>query len=134
MSVSLFCIWHGLACAAGTQPAPAQERIRCETKPSLGDIREVSCPLTASGNAQRFRFKANFSGGHDDTRAAMSATLKGAPLACDAGSKTSLFGEDGDVSLECRFSMTEKAGTELVLRMTIRWSHAQYTDFEFGAE
>jgi hypothetical protein len=128
-------ILHGVAVVAGMDSAIAQGNLRCETQaPPFGDRRDIECPLNAAATAQRFRFKANFSGGHDDTRASITATINDAPLACDAGSKTSLFGEDGDVSLECRFRVAEKTDTKQVLKVTIRWYHAQYTDFELDSE
>ncbi|MGQ0698022.1 MAG: hypothetical protein ACT4PZ_07240 [Panacagrimonas sp.] len=120
--------------AAETSPAPGLGKLPCDWQPPVGDRLDVSCPLEASGTTQRFRFKANFSGGHDDTMASMTPALDGSPLVCDEGSKTDLFGEDGDVSLECRFSMTEKAGTKHVLGVKLKWSHAQYTDFQFGSD
>ncbi len=95
---------------------------------------DISCPLTASGTSQHFRFKANFSGGHDDTMASMTPTLGGMPLTCEPGSKTRLMGEDGDVSLECKFSISETAGKSMILRVVLKWSHAQYTDHEFVAD
>jgi hypothetical protein len=64
----------------------------------------------------------------------MKATLNGAPLACEKGSKARLEGEDGDISLECRFSIVEKAGTKHVLGVALSWYHAQYTDFEFDSD
>ena len=63
--------------------------------------------------------------------ASITPSLDDVPLACDKGSKISLMGEDGDVSLDCRFSMAEKPGTKKVLRVKVSWSHAQYVDFEF---
>ena len=64
----------------------------------------------------------------------MTATLNEAPLVCENGSKTSLMGEDGDVSLECKFSIAGKAGTRQVLKVKLLWSHAQYTDFELDPD
>jgi hypothetical protein len=118
----------------GLASATAQAKPQCESTTFGGDHRDIKCPLTASGATQSFRFKANFSGGHDDTSARMTATLDGAPLACAQGSKTSLFGEDGDVSLECRFALEGKAGTSRILGVTLLWSHAQYTDFALASD
>lgn len=119
---------------AGMKSAAAQDKLQCESTTFGGDHRAIKCPLKASAADQRFRFKANFSGGHDDTNARMTATLDGAPLACAKGSKTSLFGEDGDVSLECRFAIDGKAGAAHVFGVTLLWSHAQYTDFELASD
>jgi hypothetical protein len=116
--------------AIGMQAASAETKITCESPPAPGDLREIRCPLVASGNAQRFRFKANFSGGHDDTRASLKASLDDSPLACDPDSKTSLFGEEGDISLECGFSMTGNADRVHILTVTLLWSHTQYMDIE----
>jgi hypothetical protein len=128
----------GLAAPAGMDAAQAAEqaqpKLHCDSQTAGGDTQDISCPLHASGASQRFRFKANFSGGHDDTMASMQATLDARPLDCEKGSKTSLMGEDGDVNLECKFSITENAGTQHVLRMTLSWRHAQYTDFEFDSD
>jgi len=131
--ISTFCVLPGLAAAADADTAK-QGELHCESPSTPGDYRNIECPLNASGTPQRFRFKANFSGGHDDTMASMEATLDGSPLACEKGSKTSLQGEDGDVSLECRFSLKEKAGTKHVFAAALTWRHAQYTDFELHPE
>jgi len=123
-----------LALPGGMVPARAQAAPACESQAGRGDRREVSCTLTPSGAGQRFRFRAHFSGSHDDTTASLTPTLDGSPLVCEAGSKTRLEGEDGDVNLECRFSTADKAGTKPVLRVLIAWHHAQYKDFELISE
>ena len=92
----------------------------CTTAAPTWDSREVACRVPA---AQRYVFTARFSGGHDDTMARLQPQLDGAPIACDAGSKTDLVGEDGDVSLHCAFTVERAAE----LRVTVRWSHAEYT-------
>ena len=97
----------------------------CEAQPSVGDLKNISCSLEASSTPRRFRFKADFSGGHDDTIASMAVNLDGAPLACDKDSKTYLMGEDGKVSLHCSFS-TPGSLNARTLGIIIKWSHAQY--------
>ncbi|WP_216075105.1 hypothetical protein, partial [Acinetobacter baumannii] len=77
---------------AEQSPVLAQGKLSCEVQAPGADRRQVTCPLSASGATQRFRFKARFSGGHDDTKASITPTLNGAPLVCDKGSKISLFG------------------------------------------
>lgn len=122
---------------AAAAPAPAAERPMsspCQASSPGGDRLDFSCPVDASGVGQRFRFSAYFSGGHDDTMATMVPTLDGAPLACEAGSKTRLMGEDGDVSLACRFTLQGPAGAKHVLDVSVRWSHAEYTHVEFTPE
>jgi len=134
MAVLMVLVLQALAAPAGMGAAHAQGKPRCESSEDPGDKRVVNCPLSALGILQSFRFKANFSGSHDDTMAAMTATLDGAPLACAPGSKTDLMGEDGDVSLQCTFSLTGKAGAQHVLRVMLSWRHAQYTGFELDSD
>ena len=130
IAVLVFSLLHGLAASGGMDSAHARGSLLCTSQAPGGDTRDIECPLDASETAQRFSFKANFAGGHDDTTASMSVTLNGLPLACEHGSKTSLSGEDGDVSLECKFSVVEKAGPKLVLKATLSWRHAQFTNVE----
>lgn len=106
----------------------------CDSQSAGGDLIEFKCPLEATGAAQRFRVKANLAGSHDDTTASITSTLNDAPIVCDAGSKTQLMGEDGDVSLECKFQIMEKSGTKLLLGVSLLWSHAQFTSTEFVSE
>ena len=96
-----------------------------------GDIRIVTCTLPAD---RMHRLTVNFRGGHDDTSASLSATLDGRPANCDAHSKTSLYGEDGDVSLHCRIAAPSDGVAKHTLVVTVLWSHAQYRDFAFAAE
>jgi hypothetical protein len=55
-------------------------------------------------------------------------------LPCDEGSKTRLMGEDGDVSLVCRFSTSTASRSNQGLVVQLTWSHAQYAGFSFVAE
>jgi hypothetical protein len=119
----------GIADAANAEP-----KSYCESNTGGGETRDVECPLNASGAPQRFTFRTTFSGGHDDTTASMVATLDGLPLTCEEGSKTFLMGENGDVSLECKFSVRASSGTRLVLKVTLSWRHVQYSDFEFRSD
>ena len=123
------CVLAGLPMLLAAYAAQAQGQARCVRQAGAGNKLELQCPLAASGLLRRFRFKAYFSGGHDDTVASLTATLGGMPLACEPGSKTSLMGEDGDVALECGFSIAEEAGGEHILRVMLSWSHAQYEGF-----
>lgn len=134
IAVCVVAIAQGLALATAEGADQVQGKARCESAASPGDTRDIKCALNASGSLQRFRFKAHFSGGHDDTIASMTATLNGVPLTCEEGSKTSLRFEEGNVSLECRFSIAEKAGTDPILGVVLLWSHAQYTEFELDSD
>jgi len=119
------------ALAAAANPAAARGNPPCKPQAQGYDSQTIECTL--SGAAKRYRFRASFSGSHDDTTASMSTVLDGAPLACDKGSKTELMGEDGEVSLECRFSIADKPDTKH-LSVTLSWRHAQYKDFELRAD
>lgn len=113
--------------ATSGEPTAGARTVTCESQTPGGDRLDFRCPLPAA--TRHFRFRANFSGGHDDTKASMTATLDEQPLTCEEGSKTRLFAEEGDVSLECRFSIAGASTAEHLLRVTLVWSHAEYTDF-----
>jgi hypothetical protein len=128
-----------LICAQWAQPAlagPATTGVtaQCESRaPEFGDERDVTCAFPASGADQRFAFKVKFLGSHDDTELSMTAALNQQSLSCEPGSKMSSRFEDGEISLECRFSVKAKAGSKQILEMHIVWTHAQYAEFEFTA-
>jgi hypothetical protein len=132
--MSAIVLISGMVLAGVVGLAHAQDKLSCSSTSPGGDAREIECLLPASGGAQRFRFSSHFAGSHDDTTAAIVATLNGAPLVCDQGSKTSLMGEDGEVSLDCRFAVTEKAGTRPLLQVKVAWRHAQYLDSDLKIE
>ena len=119
-------------------PATAAERADgsgdCATTAGGGGSRQVECRLDGSEGAASYRFLARFSGGHDDTVASLEAALDGAPDACGPGSKTYLVGEDGDVSLDCTIAPVDRAGAPRVLRVVVRWSHAEFVGFEWLRE
>jgi hypothetical protein len=130
--IPMLCLWTTLAFAAEPTAGavgPASNKLPCASQSPGGDLRNISCTLNAPSAGRHFRFKVDFSGGHDDTMASMTLTLDGAPLACEPGSKTQLMGEDGDVSLECAFSVPDAARAPRELTVLVKWSHAQYTDF-----
>lgn len=113
------------ALAAGTGPA-------CDATTPRPDRLSVACAL--DGRAQRLVFTARFSGSHDDTTASLQATLDGQALGCDAGSKTSLSGEEeGDVELVCRVTLPARDGAARRLQVLLAWHHAQYTGFGLAA-
>jgi hypothetical protein len=101
---------------------------RCAERAPTYDSHEVACRFDVSIQPRRYRLQANFSGGHDDTMARLTVTLNAAELTCDAGSKTRLMGEDGDVSLLCMLTLPARSdASELVA--TFFWSHAQYVGY-----
>jgi hypothetical protein len=64
----------------------------------------------------------------------LNATLDGQPLACEEGSKVSSRFEEGDVSLDCRFTVAQSADSKSVFGIWLVWSHAQHTGFELLAD
>lgn len=124
----------GLMVAAVGMPSLAQTAPTCHVEQARHDRVEVRCPWPASAPA--LRFEAHLAGSHDDTSATLVATLHdAAPLACAAGSKTRLDGEEeGDVTLSCHLAAPPAAGSTTEVRFLVRWYHARYGGFTVRAE
>jgi hypothetical protein len=125
--VGINIIFLSMVAMAG--PAYAEVALACETQSVTFKKREYRCPLKANGSGQKIRFKADFSGSHDDTQLSISLSLDGLPVTCGKGSKTWLKGEDGeegDVSLECHLVLDGAAGTQRMLRATVNMYHAEF--------
>jgi len=123
-----------LAAAGETDMTEGGQSLACEMTPVDMDQMNFKCPFVATGAVQRFRFKADFLGSHDDTSGSLAAQLNGKPLVCDEGSATQLTGEFGEVSLDCRFQIEEKAGSKLRLGISLKWFHARYYVADFLSE
>lgn len=135
LAVAVLVLGSATLAAAAETPTPAGgQSLACEMTPSTMDQMDFHCPFVATGAAQRLRFKADFLGSHDDTSGSLAAQLNGAPLVCDEGSATQLTGEFGEVSLDCRFHIQEKAGAEQLLGVSLKWFHARYNDADFRSE
>ena len=106
----------------------------CNMQPAGVDLMDFECPIEATGLAQRFRFTASFVGSHDDTSGSIAVHLNGKPLVCEVGSNTQLTGEFGEVNLDCKFQIKEKAGEKPLLVVNLKWFHARYTDADFVSE
>lgn len=127
---ALVCLgWMGFAQADATAGKVTSDLCKVDTE--LGDRREISCAIPRVGSARQYRFVVRFSGGHDDTRAWMTLKLNEQALACEPGSKIELEGEEGDVSLECTFTVPAHLDGGHRLGVYVQWHHAQYTDFSF---
>ncbi len=115
----------------GTEhPAASQRSMPC-APPTFGrDKLTVVCALDAGAAPQRFHIKIHLTGSHDDTTASIEVALDDAPVVCDAGSKSSTEGEDGDVTLDCRITAPGGPGAATVLRASAKWFHAQYVSLE----
>jgi hypothetical protein len=119
--------------AAASDNAPGTSlRNLCSAESGRRDGREerrFECSLAPELASQRFRFAVTFSGSHDDTTLAMTATLNGSPIACDEGSKLESEGEFGDIVLHCRFGLRPGAGTQR-LRVIVAWFHADLSEHQ----
>jgi len=125
-----------LSMVAMAAPACAEVALACETQSVNFKKREYRCPLKANGSGQHIRFKADFSGSHDDTQLSISLSLDGLPVTCGKGSKTWLKGEDGeegDVSLECHLVLDGAAGSQRMLRATVIIYHAEFVGVQLSA-
>lgn len=120
---------HGARCFSAWGPASPPRR-----RPQKAHHARSACRLQPSASTQHFRFKVNFSGSHDDTRAALEATLDGAPFDCADGSKTNTESEDGEVSLDCRFTVAANPAAPAVLVVAVRWHHAQYMGYTLSVD
>lgn len=122
---------HSTPTRAADKPSTTTP-LHCEP-PTFGrDKLSVVCALDASA-PRSVQIKVHFTGSHDDTTASMEVALGDATVACDAGSKTSTEAEDGDVTLDCRFTAPGGSGAATVLRASARWFHAQYVSLEANA-
>jgi len=125
-----------LSMLAMAAPAYAEDALICETQSVNFKWREYRCPLTVNASAQNIRFKADFTGSHDDTRLSISLSLDGLPVTCGKGSKTWLNGEDSeasDVSLECHLVLDGAAGSQRMLRAVINIYHAGFVGLQLSA-
>jgi hypothetical protein len=113
---------------SATNPAVPSCTVTAQTLVS----RSIQCDLRASKPGTSFIFKVNFSGSHDDTRLTLEPLMNGKPLTCSSGSMIYSEGEDGDISLACKFTITQDATTAALLRANFKWFHAEYVDHELA--
>jgi hypothetical protein len=103
----------------------------CETTKETWNSREVTCAIAPSSAPRTYRLAASFTGSHDDTQLELRALLNEQPLTCAEGSKTASVGEDGEVTLECRFVAPAQNATQ-VLKAVLTFRHAEYASVAFG--
>ena len=122
------------ACAA--QGASAEpESLTCSVSDTRFKFRDVSCALPASPEARTYRFRALFSGGHDDSELSLLPVVPGnGPLACDAGSKPESRGEYGNIHVDCVVSAGPLAEGEKSFSVKVVWSHAVFRGVEMIRE
>ena len=119
---------------AAATPGTSLKAAACVETDRMMDWREITCAVPAGASPRRFSFRAMFTGGHDDTSASIAPALDGRPFAGGAGSKLSLLGEDGQVSVFCQFDRSAIPAAGAKLKVLIKWSHAEFADYEFSAE
>jgi hypothetical protein len=132
----LIASFSALALTACATKAPAifSASDACSERSTAFGKQEFQCQLPKTGFAGKFRFKVNFSGGHDDTSGRIEPSIDDAPLACDEGSKMFLSQEDGNVSLWCDFSVADPLQGNGIFRAVVWWGHAEYVNYEFVAQ
>jgi hypothetical protein len=130
LTIAPICVSFAGPPAATSMP----NNVSCDSPVQLGEVREVKCAISGTGNVLKLRFTVSFLGGHDDTMASLKASEDGNPTECEKGSKTNLVGEDGEVSLFCNLSLLHEPDSSHALEFTARWTHAQYKDFELTSE
>lgn len=106
--------------------ARAADLVPCRVVDENPVMREMACELGNAASGDRYRFVARFSGSHDDTSVSIALRIDDLPVQCDPGSTTSRFAEDGDVSLDCTFTVARERPRTVTAR--IRWHHAWYVD------
>jgi hypothetical protein len=136
LSVMLVVATAAVPTIARSTTSPSAERpgasyrpLNCEPATIGHDKLTVVCALDAAA-PQRIHIKVHLTGSHDDTTASMEVAIGATPVVCDAGSKTSTEGEDGDVTLECRITAPGGQGAATILRASAKWFHAQYVGLE----
>lgn len=122
-----------LVCLAlSAAAARAQVPPGCKAMSPGGDYLELTCPLVPEATPESWRFRANFTGVHDDTTALLAVRLDDQPVTCAPGSTTALLGEGDedsageDGALECKIVLNGAAGAERRLWVQLRWRHAQH--------
>jgi hypothetical protein len=130
LSVCLSLIWLSFTASGFAAGKSVSLPDTCVEAPNEGGaLREITCRIPSATLGKPLRFRARFTGGHDDTEASMELALDARPLQCDPGSKTELKFEDGDIALHCAFT-PPALPAERVLSIRVLWSHCQYVGFE----
>jgi hypothetical protein len=109
-------------------------QVPCKSTALTPMSQSIQCDLRAAAPASSFLLKVNFSGSHDDTKLNLETLLNGKPLVCAPGSLTYSEGEDGDISLVCKFKLPQTANTEPLLSANFKWFHAQFVDYQLLAD
>lgn len=130
----LAALWGTCGPAAAQATAPADNG-PCQRELQPGDMHEFSCPLKAYPGAQKFGFVVRVSGGHDDSSSALTVRHGEQDVTCHKGSKVSSEGEDGNITLDCHFTLPAAAlKAPSKLSVSLKASHVFFEDYTFKAE
>lgn len=105
--------------------ALAAAPLACESVTLSERAAEAVCTLPATTAPKAVRLQAHFLGSHDDSEVSLQSTeLDGARVECRVGSKTESRFEDGEVTLDCRFT-TVAGSSSHRLKVRIALHHLQ---------
>ena len=106
----------------------------CTAVPVPTDSQDVTCVVDPAARDRPLHFVAVFGGSHDDTKISLAAVRDGQAIDCDAGSKTSLFAEDGVVQLDCRVGRATSGPSPTTLKFALTVHHAQFVAASLDAD
>jgi len=119
-----------LAMLASTAAASAAAAPGCLASTLNDQEGEVVCNLPASTDVREVRFKARFLGSHDDSEVSLRLILlNDKPVECRANSKTKSRFEDGEVVLDCGFTVPASLSADQVT-VKISLHHLQFDKAE----
>jgi len=119
-----------LALLASTAAASPTTAPSCQAATLNDEEGEAVCTVPASANVREVRFKAQFLGSHDDSEVSLRLIkLDDITVECRADSKTKSRFEDGEVTLDCGFTVPAKPSDG---RLTVKISlhHLQFEKAE----
>jgi hypothetical protein len=120
----LLALLVSMAAASAAAAAP------CQATTLNDEEGEAVCTLPASASAREVRFKARFLGSHDDSEVSLRLTkLNDKPVECRADSKTKSRFEDGEVTLDCGFTVPPTPSDNR-LHVRISLHHIQFDKAE----
>jgi hypothetical protein len=114
---------------AGSRAAtPSGGTVPCTTAQASFDNAQLVCEIAPGPEAQVLRLHVAFEGVHDDSSAALGASLDGHPVACADGSRPRIEGDGAGDAISCSFSVPP-ADAARQLRVQLLWHHARPVAF-----
>lgn len=119
-----------LALLASTAVASAATAPSCQATTLNDEEGQAVCTLPASAGVREVQFIARFLGSHDDSEVSLRLVqLNDLPFECRADSKTQSRFEDGEVALDCGFTVPPTL-SEHRLSVKISLHHLQFDQAE----